>query len=372
MAEGTFRPERRPLDQQDAAANRENLEKMTAIRQQATNEVMPDAPGGGPVEFKGNLPPAFMAARQAAREEEYEENPSAQRHGPRQRPEKQQPQESATGMTTGDNHKKLEQLIAGVKNSKIQHERIVLPSKGKFYDGEDGPTDGILHIRPMTGEEEQILATPRFVKRGEAVNMIFNRCVEEKFNSAKFLTPDRTYLLIYLRGISYSPNYEVEVKCPNCDRKFGTEINLDGLYVDNCPDDFGQHSLEDTLPTSGYSFRYRLSTGEDEQRVQEYQDRKMRGFETAGQSNDTLLYRTALMVENIEGLSDKVSIQKLLRSLPIHDVAYLRTVVNEPPFGVDTKVEIPCESCLQDFEIDLPLEAGFFFPRPRKKGRTQA
>ncbi|WP_447516277.1 hypothetical protein, partial [Clostridioides difficile] len=64
----------------------------------------------------------------------------------------------------------------------------------------------------MTGEEEQILATPRFVRKGQAINMIFQRCLKEQFRPEQFLTIDRTYILIYLRGISYSPNYDVEVK----------------------------------------------------------------------------------------------------------------------------------------------------------------
>jgi hypothetical protein len=365
MAEPTFRPERRPIDPQEA---QESLSKGEQLRQQASLNEMTGEP---PVKISGNIPPALLAARQAMRNEQQEA--AGNQRGPkvRETPEMQAPPSADTMVTPRTSSTKVDQLIQGMADKK-QYDRILLPSKGKFYNGQDGPTDGMIHIRAMTGEEEQILATPRWVKRGQAINMIFNKCIQEKFNSAKFLTPDRTYLLIYLRGISYSPRYDVEVKCPNCDKKFGTEINLDAMMVDNCPDDFSSMNLEDTLPSSGYKFKYRLSTGEDEENVQAYRDRKMRGFDNTGQPDDTLLYRTSLLVEDIEGVNDRTDIQKLLRSLPINDVAYLRTVVNEPPFGVDTKVEIPCESCNQDFEIDLPLEANFFFPRAKRKAQTQA
>jgi len=251
------------------------------------------------------------------------------------------------------------------------YEPIQLPSKGKFYNGEDGPTDGIIHIRPMTGEEEQILATPRFVKQGKAINMIFNRCIQgQAYNSERFLTQDRTYLLIYLRGISYTPEYDVEVKCPETDKQFATIIDLNALYVDYCPVDFTYDSLKGKLPTSGFNFTYRLSKGADEQRVSDYRERRIKMFDTAGQPDDTLLYRTALLIEEIEEISDKEEIKMLLKKLPINDVAYLRTVVNEPPFGVDTTVQIVSPFTMSEFEVELPLESNFFFPRARMEKQT--
>jgi hypothetical protein len=266
---------------------------------------------------------------------------------------------------------KVQELLAIAYAKKNVYDKVVLPSKGKFYDGSDGPRDGIIHLRQMTGEEEQILATPRFIRRNEAINMIFERCIQEKFKPARLLSPDRTYLLIYLRAISYTPDYDVEVKCPHCDRKFNYTINLSDLNVDTCPEDFDPSVLTDILPVTGWKFRYRISTGEDEQKIQAYRERKLK-FEQSDDGDDTLHYRNAQLLEEIEGVTDKYQIQKLLTALPIQDIAYLRTKINEPPFGVDTKVNIACGNCLNDFDIDLPLEANFFFPRAKKKARTQA
>jgi hypothetical protein len=271
---------------------------------------------------------------------------------------------------TGSN--KLEELLAVVQSKTSVYEPVELPSKGRFYDGVDGPQDGVVHLRPMTGEEEEILATPRFVRKGQAINMIFRRCMQENYNPQNFITPDRTYLLIYLRGISYTPEYDVEIKCTECDAKFATVVDLNSLYVDPCPSDFGADNLRGVLPTTGLSYTFRLSRGADEQEIQEHRDRKMRGFDTAGQADDTLLYRTAQLVESIEGLTDKHELIQLLKRLPINDVAHLRNTVNNPPFGVDTNVEINCPSCLADFTVDLPLEANFFFPRRKTTNQTPA
>jgi hypothetical protein len=265
----------------------------------------------------------------------------------------------------------LEDLIGRLTpDSSHVFEEVKLPSLGRFYDGEDGPSDGVLHIRPMTGEEEQILATPRLVRKGQAINMIFQRCIQESHRTENFLSVDRTFLLIWLRGISYSPQYEVELKCPDCDHKFPHIVDLNSLNLEMCPDDYGP-PLEGVMPKSGYNFSYRLPRGRDETAIQEYRERQLRLWGAEGGTDDTLTYRTAMLVENIEGLSNKKELQQLLKKLPIQDVAYLRSQTTEPPFGVDTKIDVPCVHCMHEFSIDMPLEANFFFPRFRRPKANQ-
>jgi hypothetical protein len=279
-----------------------------------------------------------------------------------------QPQPMAANPNMGNSN--LNSLLEKLKGSNYVYEEVVLPSLGKFYDGVDGPTNGILHIRPMTGEDEQILATPRFVKKGQAINMIFSRCIQEQIRVADLLSVDRTFLLIYLRGISYGTEYEVEIKDPDSDRKFTTIIDLDSLPIERCPDDFAA-DLSGVLPKSQFRFSYRLSRGRDETDLQEHKDRKLKISGDTG-ADDSLLFRTAQLVEEIEGVSNKNELLTLLRNLPIQDLTYLRNLVTDPPFGVDTQVSIISPVTSDEFTIELPLEANFFFPRNRKKEKTQA
>lgn len=357
MADDTFRPQKKTISQEELGENNaenaaKQLEQMAQMRQRMQQEVNEDFSSSETSPVQGDVPEIFKKVASKVK-------------GPTAKAQNRDSEMRVTGSG------KLEELIAGIgAKGNMVYERIELPSKGKFYDGENGPKDGVIHLRPMTGEEEEILATPRFVKKGQAINMIFNRCMREQYNSSSFLTQDRTYMLIYLRGISYTPEYDVEVKDPDSDQTFATTINLNDLYVDYCEADFGPENLEDTLPTTGYRFRYRLAIGSDEQQIQDYRERRAKNFDLSGQADDTLIYRTAHLIEEIEGLTDKYEIQTLLKKLPIQDVAYLRTVVNEPPFGVDTKVNITNPYTLRDFEIELPLEANFFFPRAKRKKTT--
>lgn len=306
-----------------------------------------------PFQMSGNIPPGLQQAF-ANRGNSVPQAPATKTKGP-------QPRVVGSNSSRDPNSDALDDLLEQL-GSHVAWDKVELPSKGRFYDG----IPGTLHIRPMTGEEEQILATPRHVRRGKAIDMIFQKCIKENINTEELLSMDRTYLLIFLRGISYTPEYDVEVKCPECTTKFNTMIDLNAIEVDGCPDDFGVDQLEGELPTTGWKFKYRLPTGKDELAVNKYREDRVKNFGDQSE-DDTLLYRTALMLEEIQGVRDSREIKFLLTKLPINDVAHLRNIVSDPPFGVDTAIGMICPQCNSEFQVDLPLEANFFFPRKKKQ-----
>ena len=316
----------------------------------------------GGIKFLGKAPPQFHEAIKSVKNEnenKAEEAKLARQKDPFAEEIKPQGKMRAVGSP------QLEELLQQLRPKTFAYDKVMLPSKGVFYSGEDGPTDGVLNIRPMTGEEEQILATPRYMKRGTGINMIFQRCVKEQIKPDDLLSVDRTYILIALRNISYGHEYDVEIKCPNCEKKFNCTLRLDQLLVNYCPSDF-QPPLVDVLPNSGLKFGWRLPRGKDENVVTDYREKRAKEYRDAA-VDDSLLFRIAMMLENVEGVKEKQELMILLKKLPIQDVSYLRSIAMDPPFGVDTKCDITCDLCYHDFDVELPLEAGFFFPRHKKK-----
>jgi hypothetical protein len=386
MADDIFRQSRKKITPEDLSGQAENpLDSIKEVQQAVAKETGKDVVKpfeNAPFEISGNVPPEFRAALQRhaqARKESEAEMVGKTRpnvikdeeegfetfEAP---PERKRPVAKAKAtpdakvrVQGSDN---LEKLL-GQLAEHHQWEEFTWPSKGKFYTN----IPETVNIRAMTGEEEQILATPRWVRKGKAIDMIFRRCIKEPINTEELLSVDRTHLLIFLRGISYTPEYDVEIKCPNCAIKFAHVIDLNDLEVDVCPDDFGPENLSGTLPVSGFKYRYRLATGQDEQEISAYREKRINQWGDQGE-DDTLLYRTALLLEEIEGVTMKKELAILLKKLPIQDVAHLRNEINQPPFGVNTELPILCPNCSEEFNIDLPLETNFFFPR-KKQERTQ-
>ena len=324
-----------------------------------------------PFQVSGNVPPAFQQAVQQKQRSTNTPNESSSQSPQHSQMDDMRTQRAVppipdrTSNLRIQGSEALEDLLQQLSSNHVWEE-IELPSKGKFYEN----LDATVNLRPMTGEEEQILATPRFIRKGQAIDMIFQRCIRENVDTEELLSIDRTFILIYLRGISYTPEYDVEIKCSSCDTKFNTVIDLNSLEVESCPETFDEKSLKGVLPTSGFDYKFKLATGGDEQAVSNYREKRIRMFGDQSE-DDTLLYRTAVLLEHVERVSDTKELVMLLKRLPISDVSHLRNQINEPPFGVNTDVGLVCPSCMEEFTVDLPLEANFFFPR-KKKEETQA
>ena len=161
----------------------------------------------------------------------------------------------------------------------------------------------------------------------------------------------------------------IQIKCQECDAKLPQSINLNSLNVESCPAEYGP-ILQDVLPTSNLPFVYRLPRGQDEQELIEYRERNNKAWGDS-KPDDTLIYRSAMLLENIDGINQRDQLSNILRNLSVNDVSYIRNCTNEPPFGVDTKIEVVCRNCWHEFEVEMPMESNFFFPR-RKKVKTQA
>lgn len=385
MSDDVFRQTRKKVTADELGDGQEGnpLDSIRSVQEAIAKETGKDMVKpftDAPFQISGNIPPEFKAALQQSVPPQMQQAPPVPPRKPmgavdsddegfdsfEAPPERKRPQQAALKPTPDSKIRvqgsdALEGLLSQLAE-KHTWEEFEFPSKGKFYS----TIPATVHVRAMTGEEEQILATPRWVKKGKAIDMIFRRCIKEPINTEELLSSDRTNLLIYLRGISYTPEYDVEIKCPNCSIKFAHVIDLNDMDVEACPDDFGPEQLSGILPVSHFRYRYRLATGQDEQEISNYREKRIQQWGDQG-DDDTLLYRTALLLEEIEGVTLKKELALLLKKLPIQDVAYLRNEINTPPFGVDTELPILCPSCTEEFKIDLPLETSFFFPRKKAK-----
>ena len=310
-----------------------------------------------PFALEGNVPPEVANM--------FKKDGLSQIHKPQQATPKQV---TTTLRPKVSNNPKLDELLASLKPSTGQYEEVTLPSLGKFYLNDEAPAGGVIHVRRMTGDEEEILGTPRFLKKGQAINMVFQNCVQENINAEKWLTVDRTYLLMYLRGISMGTQYDVELRCPMCAARFESTIDLDELKVKFCPKDFTPETLKSELPISKFKFEYRLPTVNDEMNINAYQDK----HKQENRADDTVTFRLATLIEEIQGLDEHNALMELIKALPIADFAHLRETVNDIPFGTETKIDQYCPSCNEEFKTELPLEASFFFPRRRKANPTPA
>jgi hypothetical protein len=366
-----FRPTK--INNPEAPNGADALERTRAMQQAIADEVggeMPETmkqapaslPNNLPFQVQGDVPPEFQKMMRGM-------NTPPKKSGMNFKEQKTFTNNPAP-ISTNNMSEQLRDILQRVKQTSAVFEEVLLPSLGKFYDGTDGPVDGVLRIRPMTGDDQQIMASPRLSKNSYSmINLLLNRCIKEnQYKVENLLTIDKYYLMLYLRGISESTIYNVEIRCPTTDKKFEYAINLAQLPIDNCPEDYGP-VLTGKLPVSGLNFTYRLSRGKDDEIIEKHKEYRLQNF--GGDSDDSVIFSLALLTEELEGLTAKKDIETVIRSLVFQDINYLRNMINEPPFGVDTKIPIISPYSMEEFEVQLPIDVNFFFPRQKKVPRDQ-
>ena len=246
----------------------------------------------------------------------------------------------------------------------FMYESVLLPSKGKLYPKE-WTNEGKISVRPMTIREEKILSTVRLVKTGKALDMIFRACIEKpEIKVDELLSGDRSFLLFYLRCISYGAAYEYKINCPACNTQFENIFNLNEIKTKNLADNF-KEPVDFLLPLSKKRVAYRLMRGIDELAILEDQERRLSNF-SADQIDNTIGYKLVRSIELVESITDKKEIEKFVDTMLAGDAAALRQNMNEKDCGVDIEVKHICPKCANEFLVDLPLTVDFFAYSPRK------
>lgn len=224
-----------------------------------------------------------------------------------------------------------------------------------------------IHLREMTGREEDILASQKLTPQ-KKINAVVTNCLErigtitDKSQFAGIVpqlpTGDRVFLLLALRRTSLGDDFPVEDTCPACNTKSSYVLNLGDLETRKLPDPL-KRVFDDVLP-SGKKVRYRLGLGADEERLARVPDDE--------KPSVSLLVRLELLDGKVPSLPE-------IKALAWRDRQALRAMLEEQDGGVDTSLELTCPACGHEFERELDLgQQGFFFPdrvqRDSKKRRS--
>jgi len=215
---------------------------------------------------------------------------------------------------------------------------LELPSKGKFYKS---CPNGMVKIRPMQFSDEKAVVNSK-KSNVDPINMLLERCVEN-LNTSELLQPDKLYLILKLREISYGEEYPAIVTCDNCSFDNHMNFNLAKLPVEEISEDVSD-PMEFELPVLKKKIKIKLPRVKDEDFFKDVDDVS---------SN---LWRFIL---EIEGISDKSIISEVSKKFPLKDIHKIINIMN-PDFGVQTKTKYECQNCKTFNVLDLPITSDFF------------
>lgn len=190
------------------------------------------------------------------------------------------------------------------------------------------------------------------------------------------LVGDRDSTLIDVRVASYGELYEFPIQCRNagCKTRFSwtidlTELPRKKLAKADAEIFIAGNEFHGVVPGTSKEIVYKLAIGRDIQRAAAARkERKLKGKKAEADSN--LLIESVLMrIVKVPGIEEKNPgrrrelFRDWLEDLEMRSVMGLLDLFDEHDCGVRTNIAVCCTECDQEFDVQLPFEGDFFFPR---------
>lgn len=253
-----------------------------------------------------------------------------------------------------------EEIVTGKKNKLSYETTVTLPSKGILYKGYKTPIPAEISLRGMTTKEEKILYASQ---GGNVFKKILSNCITEPkgIDVNKLIAADEMFLIIQLRMVTYGPEYRVQVRCPHCGRLDTYTIDLSQFDVNYLPDDF-EEPIKVELPRSGDSLELRILRNEDTEEIDRYSKKFSKEFNLPLREVE-YTSRMAKYINKINGEPvDFINARAYVDEMNSYDSARFWTVLNKIVVGVDTRANVVCSGCGEDFDFNMPVTSEFFRP----------
>lgn len=181
----------------------------------------------------------------------------------------------------------------------------------------------------------------------------------------RMLKGDALYAFVFLRQISMGDDYDFDVQCEECKKRYGWTLRLSELPVRKLSEKAAEHfrsgePFETTV--AGRTVRFALGTIAQEGPITKLMKKQKR---EVGTMVDTLCAQTI----SIEGVNPDINARhRWLSDLDLDELHELRAAFDEHDCGIETLIQTRCtkRTCRWEQDINLPL-GKTFFARPRRR-----
>ena len=246
-------------------------------------------------------------------------------------------------------------------------EIVPLPSKGLVYPLDNPLSSGEVEIRYMTAKDEDILTNPNYLKRGLALDKLYEAIVVgngkgEPINMSDMIMGDRSAVMLAARLLGYGSDYDIKVTHPDTGKEIPHTVDLNVLKPKEIDESLYKNSreFEYELPVSKKIVVFKLQTIVEQKAI----EKAIRAQEKAGipLRNQTTTLKQCIV--SIDGNDDPKFINSFVDNyLLAKDSLHLRKYMIDinPDFDLTVVIDIPTEDFYQ--EMALPIDTSFFWPR---------
>jgi hypothetical protein len=209
-------------------------------------------------------------------------------------------------------------------------EKVVLPSKGKIYNGN---VSAELTLRSMTTAEEMKRTNSSIANGFKLMSEIIDDCIVNKpagFTSYDLCIGDYTYLLHKLRVVTHGTDYKLNIKCPQCLEESDYVMDLDNdLAVNEYKDEYEELRSVRT-PVGNRTFKLRFQTPRDFDLITSEKDDMIKRARGNLPYNPDIMLILANAIESIDGAEyTHTQLLDIVKKLNFRDANKLLNRINQ-------------------------------------------
>ena len=246
-------------------------------------------------------------------------------------------------------------------------EVIDLPSRGKCYPTDHPLSSGTIEIKYMTAKEEDILASQNLIKKGIALDKLFESVVISKgVEIGDIFVGDKNAILLATRILGYGSDYKVEVIDPFSGESQKVTIDLSKIKIKEV--DFDklnpENSYDFILPFSKTPIKYKLLTHSDEQSINADMTSLQRLSKTGSDSpTHEVTTRLRYMIIEVDGSSEVGVINKWINNgFLARDSRSFRNHIKTTSPDVELTYQFVSDLTGESEEMTIPFGINFFYP----------
>jgi hypothetical protein len=248
------------------------------------------------------------------------------------------------------------------RNKRIYTFLADLPSEGKMYpEGHPLRDKTKIELKQMTAKEENILASVDFVEAGIEIQKLLESVVLiPELDVNTIVSIDRQSLIYNLRVNAFGKGYgNSDIKCPECGSKLKKmqipdfvkpAVELpEGVNISSAPD--GAFYV---ISPSKRKIKLKPLTLPEERAI-------FKKSMVNGKFTSLVLPFLETAITEIDGESDTDELKEIIENLRSLDTRFLMEIYTKifPPVKLSVKAE--CTSCEMAEEVEVPLDAAFFW-----------
>jgi len=236
----------------------------------------------------------------------------------------------------------------------LPYDMVSLPSQGVFYKNKKKS----VKVTYLNASDENLLATPSLQASGELVNTLISRKILDKdINVIDMPECDKEAILVFLRNTAFGSDYKITLKDPKTEESFETTLDLSILKTNDVGVELDNNN----------EFNHYLEVSKKKVKLSFLTPQNERTLKTLDEQNKNAVVNTymtkqlELMVKEIDGNREPMTIAQFIQTMPIRDSQSIRKVIRENSPSLDLTIPVLTPS---NEEINARITFGVEFFRP--------